>query len=85
MMGDMRQISDDLSRSVVKRLVELQGSETDTAFVKRIGCTREHWSNVKSGRRRVSYEFIRRAGDRFSDIRQIVWNDLTGKPIEAAS
>jgi hypothetical protein len=84
-MGDMRQISDDLGRNVAAKLMALQGSETDTAFAGRLGCTREHWSNVKSGRRRASYELIKRAGDLFPEIRQIVWNDLTNKPVEAAS
>lgn len=84
-MSDMRQVRDALSLAVAERLVEIQGDETDTAFARRLGCTREHWSNVKSGRRRASYEFIRRAGDLFPSIRQIVWNDLTGKPAEVAS
>jgi hypothetical protein len=84
-MGVMRQINDDLGRSVAAKLMALQGAETDTAFAARLDCTREHWANVKAGRRRASYELIKRAGDLFPEIRQIVWNDLTGKPIEVAS
>lgn len=84
-MGDMRQISDDLGRDVAARLVELQGSETDAAFARRLGCTREHWWNVKRGHRNVSYELMKRASHLFPGVLQIVMRDLTDAPVEAAS
>jgi hypothetical protein len=84
-MSDMRQISDDLGRSVATKLTELQGAETDTAFARRLGCTREHWSNVKTGRRRASYELIKRAGRVFPEMQLLVMRDLMGEPAEAAS
>lgn len=84
-MSDMRQISDDLGRIVAVKLTELQGTETDTAFAQRLGCTREHWSNIKSGRRRASYEFIKRVGRVFPEMQLIVMRDLMGEPVEVAS
>lgn len=77
-MGDMRQISDDLGRSVATTLAALQGAETDEAFAQRLGCTREHWWNVKNGRRNASYEFIKRAGRTFPEVQLLVMRDLMG-------
>lgn len=84
-MSDMRQISDDLGRNVAAKLVEIQGQETDAAFAQRIGCTREHWWNVKTGRRNASYELIKRAGAVFPEVRLIAIRDLMGEPAEQAA
>lgn len=83
-MSDMRQISDDLGRAVAARLVELQGSETDAAFARRLGCTREHWWNVKNGHRNASYEFIKRAGRVYPDLQFLVMRDLMADPAAAS-
>jgi hypothetical protein len=81
-LSDMRHVRDDLSRAVADRLTEIQGDETDTAFAKQLGCTREHWSMVKSGRRNASYELIRRAGRIFPEVQLLVMRDLMGEAAE---
>jgi hypothetical protein len=82
-MGDMRQISDDLGERVAAKLAELQGEQTDRAFAALLGCTREHWWNVKNGHRNVSYELLKRAVQRFPALSLIVMHDLTGDPASA--
>jgi hypothetical protein len=66
-------------------LLVRQVGRTDKQLAALLGCSSAHISNLLSGKRHFSWETIKRAGALFSDIRQIVWNDLTSKPAEVAS
>jgi hypothetical protein len=76
MMSDMSYVDDDLARRVTAALVELQGEQSNTAFAASLGCTRTHWWCIRRGRRRPSYELIKRAAQRYPVLHAIVMRDL---------
>lgn len=82
-MSDMSFIDDALAVQVAAKLVELQGARTDAEMATLLECTRPHWWNVKNGKRRPSYELVKRAMKHFPALYPIVMRDLA--PAEAAS
>lgn len=77
-MSDMQQIDDALAGKVAAKLRELQGSRSDDEMGRLLGCTREHYWNVRKERRRPSYEMVKRAVVVFPELLPIVMRDLTG-------
>lgn len=80
-MGGMQQADDAVSEQVVAVLSEEQGDRTDAAFAEMLGVTRAHWSHLRAGRRKPSYELIKRAADLFPRLYPIVIRDLVGPTV----
>lgn len=47
--------------ALLARLIEMQGSRSDTEMAELFGVTRSYWSLLRNGRREMSLNLIRRA------------------------
>lgn len=77
-MPIMQYLDDGVSAALASKLAELQGNRTDAVFAGLLGCTREHWVNVRGGKRRVSYAMVKRIGKVYPELYAIVVRDLMG-------
>lgn len=75
-MGDMHDLTAEVSRELAGKLTALQGGRTDAAMAALLGVSRPHWSHIRSGRRRMSYAVFKRASAHFPDLLPIVLRDL---------
>lgn len=83
-MADMRYITEDVSSALATQLASLQGDRTDEQFATLLGISRVQWSHVRHGRRRPSYDLVKRAAALFPELYPIVMRDLIGDPPKAA-
>jgi plasmid maintenance system antidote protein VapI len=75
-MRAMRYLDNGVASALAAKLAELQGERTDDEFAGVLGCSREHWSNVRAGKRRVSYPMVKRIGRLYPELYAIVVRDL---------
>lgn len=69
---------------MARKLSELQDKRTGAEMAAILGCHRVYYWQIKTGRRRISYEMAKRAGRAFPEILPILMRDLTA-PAEVAS
>jgi hypothetical protein len=67
---------------LIARLMELQGSRSDTEMARLLGTSRAQWNHLKGSRRKPTLRFGRRAVQVFGDECPELATDLAGQEHE---
>lgn len=77
-------MSNQTQSALVKRLMEMQGKRPDSEMAELFGVTRSYWSMLRSGRREMSLNLIRRALELHPELAGYHLLDVQPRKVSAA-